>query len=767
MTKIYRNTALFTLFLTLVCTCVRAQTTVAVMNFDGTGTEMTVATDVPFFDNHNTNANDGFFGIHDANNNTTDGVPGDTGDGLSNRVNLVNASPISGDFLFINDLEPEADDPVQFGTNGFATITFGPVDITGLSSVTFAFDYIKNFAGFDEASYQVFADNVGQGSVDIPNGAGSVSACIPDGRSSIYLELKIKQNGEGDNAGFDNFMVLADTPGFVCADPCGITGFGPETVACITESGDSETDLFRIEIPYSGFDADATLLIEAGVTSPDNDVTATTTNVGDDFTSTADGTIILENAAGEFEEGDQIRVTLTDGGGGCSFVLNINTAENECANPCDFSVNPADLRLICSSLFSMQNVDQVEGALSFTGSEPGVTVSISGALGSPMIVSGDPATDNDGQIVFNGLVEGASYTITFSGGVCPTTAVPFSVPSNFCTPGDLIFNEILADPGNDANGDGTFSTGQDEFVEIYNTSTTDLDVSGYSVEERAGQRFVFPPGSTIPGNGIFVVFAGGVPTNLPCETAVANVTPFLSLNNGDDVVILRDASGTTVSQYAYFNGPTDESMALSPDFNQNQTYVPHTTIAANPVASSPCLENGVPNAALPVDLTAFNAEVEGKTVRLSWETEREVNNDHFLVQRLSAGARWATLGNVPALTDRSNTYGFTDEAPVQGENIYRLKQVDMDGSATIYGPVSIGFAANELSVWPNPAGDELRFSGSLTNDASVTLLDANGRVLRALPAGSDRADLSAMPSGIYLLRVARASGTELVRFVKK
>jgi len=603
--------------------------------------------------------------------------------------------------------------------------------------------------------------------VEIINGSSSVSACIPDGRSSISLELRIKQNGENDNGAFDNFMVLADTPGFVCADPCGITGFGPETIACITESADAGTDLFRIEIPYGGFDADATLLIEAGETAPDNDVTATTTNIGDDFTAVADGTIVLENSAGEFEEGDVIRITLTDGGGECSYVLNITTDENECANPCDFSVDPIDLRLFCGTLFSMPNADAVEGTLRFTGSEPGVMASISGSPGSPMITSGDPATDNDGQIAFDGLVEGGAYTITFSGGSCPTTEIPFSVPSMLCTPGDLIFNEILADPGEDANGDGVFSTGQDEFVEIYNTSSADIDVSGYSLEERAGLRFVFPPGTMIPANDLYVVFAGGTPTNLPCATDIANVTPFLSLNNAEDIVILKDASGNTVTQYAYFNGPTDESMALSPDFNLNQTYVPHTTIDANPVRSSPCRENGIPNAALPVELLSFNGFASGKTIRLTWETATEINNDFFQVQRLVEGASWTSLGHVVAQEGQRNTYDFVDERPVSGDNIYRLQQVDLDGTITLSDPVVVAFRNSELSLWPNPAGDEIRFSGGQGSGTLVSLLDANGRVLRKLPAGSDRADLSGMPAGIYLLRLARASGTEVVRFVKR
>ena len=46
-------------------------------------------------------------------------------------------------------------------------------------------------------------------------------------------------------------------------------------------------------------------------------------------------------------------------------------------------------------------------------------------------------------------------------------------------------NEVLADPDTsvgDANGDGSVSGSDDEFVELYNASGADLDISGYTLE---------------------------------------------------------------------------------------------------------------------------------------------------------------------------------------------------------------------------------------------------------------------------------------------
>ena len=79
MTDRYSIQATCTLLLfLLLCTGASAQrTTVAILDFDGTTPEIPITSDVAFFDN----GLDGFFGIHNANGNATDGNPMDTGVG--------------------------------------------------------------------------------------------------------------------------------------------------------------------------------------------------------------------------------------------------------------------------------------------------------------------------------------------------------------------------------------------------------------------------------------------------------------------------------------------------------------------------------------------------------------------------------------------------------------------------------------------------------------------------------------------------------------
>jgi len=758
-----------TLIFNLLCTGVRAQTTVAVMDFDGTAPEMTISTDVPFFDNHNTGSNDGFFGIHDANDDPTDGVPTDTGDGVTTRVNLVNASPISGDFLYVNDLRPETSDSVQFGTSDFATITFGPVDITGLSSVTFSFDYsIEDFGGTDEVTYQVFADGVGLGAVGLVNEIGNVSACIPDGRSSVSLELRIKQNGESDNAGFDNFTVLADSPGFTCADPCGITNFGPATTSCISSTAGPDNDTYEVTIPFTGADADATLVVEV-----DNNAAAFTIASGDLAAGTSP--LIVQSAA--FLEGTTFSIGLTDTGGECASLTPVSgsVTANACNPNCDVSILTQNVTFFCESL--TDGIDNVTIDIDYTGNDDGVNVTITGPANGTVFSGTDLFNDPDGRVLATGIPEGDTYTVAVTGSGCDRSFV-LTIPAGSCAGSDIVINEVLYDglsstdstnlgsPAfSDPNRDDNFKGGEDEFVEITNTGTTTIDIGGYTLSDQNNADIITVPAGTMLAPGAYFVFFGGGAPDLPCQTAVrGGGSPFLGLNNtGNEQVIIKDASGTTVAQMSYTGmGNVNESLALSPNADPTGTYVPQTSIL-DPTRYSPCFDNDDMN--LPVDLLLFTAYANAKAVLVNWETTSEIANDHFVVERSADGRGWMRLGVVMASEYGAGQYEFTDESPLGGVNLYRLRQVDVAGSYALYGPVTAVFTA-VAGIYPNPVANEINLRG-FASGTHFSLLDASGRILRELPAGTLRADVGSLRTGLYLLRASGAKGTEVIRFVKQ
>lgn len=164
---------------------------------------------------------------------------------------------------------------------------------------------------------------------------------------------------------------------------------------------------------------------------------------------------------------------------------------------------------------------------------------------------------------------------------------------------------------------------------------------------------------------------------------------------------------------------------------------------------------------LPVELSAFTAVASGKTTLLDWTTVSETANDYFAVERSRNGQNWTEIGRVEGqgTTAGTSQYNFTDENPVNGDNYYRLKQTDFDGSFA-YSPVEIvNFAGAASRVFPNPASNMF----TLTTDAepaTIRLIDAAGREVTAqcpitVVEGGLQVNVRALPSGIYFVETGK------------
>src|SRR5690606_23034945 len=89
---------------------------------------------------------------------------------------------------------------------------------------------------------------------------------------------------------------------------------------------------------------------------------------------------------------------------------------------------------------------------------------------------------------------------------------------------------------------------------------------------------------------------------------------------------------------------------------------------------------------LPVELSSFSAVIIGSSVKLNWQTETEINNYGFEIER-KVGSSQSSIGNYEKIgfvngNGNSNSpkqYTFTDEGLMAGKYNYRLKQIDDDG----------------------------------------------------------------------------------------
>ena len=172
-----------------------------------------------------------------------------------------------------------------------------------------------------------------------------------------------------------------------------------------------------------------------------------------------------------------------------------------------------------------------------------------------------------------------------------------SIARPAATSGDVMINEVLADPatGADINGDGTASATQDEFIELRNVTNVGLDISGYTLSDSVSVRHTFPPGTVLATGEVIVVFGGGTPTGLFGGAMVQTATAgSLGLNNGGDSVTLADSTGTTIDTMTYgAEGGNNQSLVRVPE--TTGAFVQHSTdaLAAGRAESPGTLRNGI------------------------------------------------------------------------------------------------------------------------------------------------------------------------------
>ncbi|MCW8803957.1 MAG: T9SS type A sorting domain-containing protein [Ignavibacteriaceae bacterium] len=167
---------------------------------------------------------------------------------------------------------------------------------------------------------------------------------------------------------------------------------------------------------------------------------------------------------------------------------------------------------------------------------------------------------------------------------------------------------------------------------------------------------------------------------------------------------------------------------------------------------------------VPVELESFTGKVSDGNVTLEWTTATEINNQGFEIQR-SFDSEFQTIGFVDGhgTTTETRSYIFVDRNVNAGSYIYRLKQMDFNGSYEYSPVVNVDVSApNEFSLsqnYPNPFNPSTKIDFSLAVDSKVTLkvFDVLGQEVTSLinnnnlEAGLHSVDFdaSALNSGIY------------------
>ena len=183
------------------------------------------------------------------------------------------------------------------------------------------------------------------------------------------------------------------------------------------------------------------------------------------------------------------------------------------------------------------------------------------------------------------------------------------------------------------------------------------------------------------------------------------------------------------------------------------------------------------NEPVPVELISFTASANNSIINLNWSTASELNNSGFEVQRKAGTSDWNTVGFIAGFgtTTTKNNYSYTDQNPFVGNNIYRLKQIDFDGTFEFSDEVNVELVLSEYILaqnYPNPFNPTTTVNFNIPKEdfVNVTIFNSLGEKVATLldgvmSSGSHSLTFNAngFASGLYILKMTSGSYSNTIK----
>jgi hypothetical protein len=183
---------------------------------------------------------------------------------------------------------------------------------------------------------------------------------------------------------------------------------------------------------------------------------------------------------------------------------------------------------------------------------------------------------------------------------------------------------------------------------------------------------------------------------------------------------------------------------------------------------------GVP---LPVNMEPLEGKVEQSIAQLNWRSLAETNNKGFEIQRSADGRTFQPAGFVFTKAKAGNSseplsYSYSDPLRISDVAYYRLRQVDMDGTASFSNIVRlVNDAAGtfDFMVMPNPAGNSVTLRVSnYKPGAVISICDITGKTIQTVPVTQTETlvDVSELAAGVYLVRYEDGLHSQTIKLNK-
>ncbi len=178
---------------------------------------------------------------------------------------------------------------------------------------------------------------------------------------------------------------------------------------------------------------------------------------------------------------------------------------------------------------------------------------------------------------------------------------------------------------------------------------------------------------------------------------------------------------------------------------------------------------------LPVTIFNFQANKINNTVQLQWQTASEQNSDYFTIERSSNGIQFSSLARVAAAGNSQTlkNYSYTDNDPLEATNLYRLKEVDLDGKFKFSKVVKIEMQNNnKVHIYPNPAiNNALLLLDKPAKKAVINIFTSKGQLIKRIliPDGLTKVtiDITSFAKGNYTIRIVNHETEETLKMLKQ
>ncbi len=373
---------------------------------------------------------------------------------------------------------------------------------------------------------------------------------------------------------------------------------------------------------------------------------------------------------------------------------------------------------------------------------------------------------------------------------------------------NLIFNNLIYT--NEGNGIhyGIYNSGG-AYMKAYH-NTISLDFKGAT----AGATYGFYQTTNVAGiefkNNIINITRGGTGVKYCIYKATA-ATPLVSNNNvfylasigsGAQNIGYQTSAKVSLSAWQTATSQDAVSLVVNPDFTNANIFdyafsevsidnlgtpLGIVTDINGTLRSTTTPDPGAYEVSIivPVKLTSFYGWREGNINQLTWQTATEVNCKGFEIERSIDNINFSNVGFVATKANNGNSnstinYNYSDLKPIDGNNYYRLKQIDQDGKANYSNTILIKQEKfNQIritGVYPNPVKHKINvLMESPTNDmVNLMVTDMFGKIIIQedvkLHVGENMKQLNInhLTQGTYLIKIVCTDGCNntIFKFMK-